>query len=77
MTDTLRIWWEIGRLQGQVEVLQEQLAELRAERAPILDHEPARETTGNVVCLPGVTRATVRRSRRRRRKPETTETAKT
>lgn len=30
----LRIWWEIGRLQGQLEVLQEQVAELRRERGP-------------------------------------------
>jgi hypothetical protein len=74
MTEIQRIWWEIGRLQGTIQVLQEQIAELRAERAPIIDHEPARERTGNVVCLPGVTLTTGRRSRQRRRKPETTAT---
>ena len=58
------------RLQGQVEVLREEVAKLRAERAPTIDHEPARERTGHVVCLPGVALSTVRPSRQRRRKPK-------
>lgn len=76
MNDTLRIWREIGRLQGQVEVLREEVAKLRAERAPVIDHEPksARETDGNLICLPGVKLGDLRpdgrgRSRGGRRRP--------
>jgi len=47
----------IGRLEARVEALQREAAELRPERGPAMEDL---ETFGNIVCLPGVTLASIR-----------------
>ena len=54
MTDNLRLWFEIGRLQGQNEVLEERLTKLEREYGPIIDNppQPTRRKGKNVVPFP-------------------------
>jgi hypothetical protein len=56
------IFMLIGRLRAEVEMQRREIAELRGDNAPRQSSEGREdlETAGNLICLPGVTLASIR-----------------